>query len=250
MYKEFAKYFDRLEYKYRNYPKESKWISGLLEARDCKDVIDLSCGTGSHLALLRNDALNVNLVGIDASKEMVGLARKKLGEIPLLRADFLRVPFKKESFDAALCMYWSVAGLNSSLVKLLFEQAYSILKPGGVLFLDTENAEGIKDSLLNAPFIDGFFTDPDENLIVIRANFSTKIKPDLVDWRAYYLLESEGVSELQTDRMNLRFYSTEAIESLLKETGFKTIDVLSGPYAEYKKDSPTLYFVAEKNRAN
>ncbi len=112
--------------------------------------------------------------------------------------------------------------------------------------MDTENADGIKESLLNAPFIDGFFTDPDENQIVIRANFSTKIKPDLVDWRAYYLLESSGVSKLETDRMNLRFYSRVTIESLLKETGFNTLKVLSGPDSEYRKDSPSLYFVAEK----
>jgi len=143
-------------------------------------------------------------------------------------------------------MYWSLAGLNQNLVKCLFSEVSSILKSGGIFVLDTENSEGIKESLLNSPFIDAFFTDTDENVAVIRANFSTKIDSDLVDWHAYYLLDQGGVSELQTDRMNLRFYSKSQIELLLKETGFKTLQITSGPDGEYKENSPSLYFLAEK----
>jgi ubiquinone/menaquinone biosynthesis C-methylase UbiE len=231
---------------YRDYPKEAEWIAGLLKEREASKVIDLSCGTGSHLALLQNQLENLELLGMDASKEMVLLARKKLGSIPLFLADFLHVPFRKASFDAALCMYWSLAGLNDALVKMLFEQVHFLLKKGGLFLLDTENAEGIKESLLNAPFIDGFFTDPENNQAVIRANFSTKIKPDIVDWHAYYLLESNGVSELQTDRMNLRFYSRPQLEAMLDRDGFRTVEVLSGPGQEYSAHSPSLYFVAEK----
>jgi SAM-dependent methyltransferase len=246
LYTAFAKYYDRLEMQYRDYPKESEWIAGLLKDRSATNLIDLSCGTGSHLSLLQNRPEKLELLGMDASREMVFLAKKKLEKIPLLLADFLHVPIRKEIFDVALCMYWSVAGLNEALVKLLFEQTNFLLKKGGLFLLDTENADGIKESLLNAPFIDGFFTDPEDKRVVIRANFSAKVKPDLVDWHAYYLLESEGVSELQTDRMNLRFYSRGQLESLLEDTGFKVLRVLSGPGQEFSPHSPSLYFVAEK----
>ncbi len=246
LYTEFAKYYDRLEMQYRNYPVESNWIAGLLKDRSVTNLIDLSCGTGSHFSLLQNRPEKLELLGMDASEEMVFLAKKKLGTVPLLLADFLHVPIRREIFDVALCMYWSVAGLNEALVKLLFEQANFILKKNGLFLLDTENADGIKESLLNAPFIDGFFTDPEDEQVVIRANFSTKVKPDLVDWHAYYLLERNGVSEVQTDRMNLRFYSRGQIESLLHKAGFKVLQVLSGPGEEYTAHSPSLYFVAEK----
>jgi ubiquinone/menaquinone biosynthesis C-methylase UbiE len=247
LYTEFAKYYDRLEYQYRDYPKESEWIAALLEERRCKDVLDLSCGTGSHLLLLRERASKLNFAGMDASKQMVGLARKKLGrQLPLLLADFLHVPFRGNSFDAALCLYWSIAGLNESLVSDLFSEANSVLADGGLFILDTENAEGIKENLLNAPFIDGFFQDQDEGLFVIRANFSTKRKPDLVDWHSYYLLEKNGVSELTTDRMNLRFYSKDRLVALLEKAGFRTIEVLSGPGEKFVCNSPSIYFIAEK----
>ena len=246
LYTEFAKYYDRLEMQYRDYQKESEWIASLLEDRRAKNLVDLSCGTGSHLSFLQNRPKELELLGMDASKEMVFLAEKKLGKVPLLLADFLHIPIRKNIFDVALCMYWSLAGLNDILVKLLFEQANFLLKKGGLFLLDTENADGIKESLLNAPFIDGFFTDPEHKQVVIRTNFSTKVKPDLVDWHAYYLLESDGVSELQTDRMNLRFYSKAQLESLLEKAGFRVVQVLSGPDQEYSAHSPSLYFVAEK----
>ncbi len=247
LYTEFAKYYDRLESQYRDYPRESEWLIALLKGHNCKEVIDVSCGTGSHLALLQKE--DFNLYGIDASKQMIRLAKRKMAfgkEVSMILADFLHVPFRQEEFDASLCMYWSLAGLNQNLVKSLFSEVGFILKPGGVFVFDTENSEGIKESLLNSPFIDAFFDDPEENLAVIRANLSTKTERDLVDWRAYYLLEQSGVSELRTDRMNLRFYSKSQLELLLKETGFKILRVSSIPDGEYKENSPTLYFLAEK----
>ena len=247
LYTEFAKYYDRLENQYRDYPKESDWISELLCQHNSKEVIDISCGTGSHLSLLVDKSEDLNFIGMDASEQMVALAKSKLGKTPLLVADFLHPPFKGRSFDAALCMYWSIAGLNDDLVRILFAQAYSLIRPGGLFIFDTENADGIKENLLNAPFIDGFFNSPEEDLFVIRANFSTKATPDIVDWHSYYLFEKSGVSELQTDRMNLRFYSRQKLESMLGGAGFGTVEVFSGPAEAYRKNSPSLYFVAEKN---
>lgn len=246
LYTKFAKYYDRLENQYRDYPKETDWVESLLKEHSCRNVIDLSCGTGSHLALLRK-SIDLNISGMDASWEMISVAKEKLRDIPLFIGDFLQPPFRKESFEAALCMYWSIAGLNETLVKALFRQAFFLIRPGGIFIFDTENAEGIKENLLNTPFIDGFFHDPEDDLMVIRANFSTKVEDDLVDWHAYYLLESEGVSELETDRMNLRFYSRMMLESLLRETGFTLISVSSGPGDRYSENSPSLYFVAQKS---
>ena len=256
LYTEFAKYYDRLESQYRDYPREAEWLRHILDENGSRKIIDISCGTGSHLVnLLKQGAEQREFFGIDASKQMVLLAREKLlsetgKSISLARADFLHPPFQRDSFDAVLCLYWSLAGLNENLVRRLLFGIGSILKKNGVLVLDTENAEGIKESLLNVPFIDSFFPVADssgnEDMILIRANFSTKIAPDLVDWHAYYLLEQGGVSELQNDRMNLRFYSRRQLESLLGETGFKVIDVLSGPFEKYRENSPSLYFVARK----
>src|SRR5579862_6636145 len=77
LYTEFAKYYDRLESQYRDYPRESEWLTGLLKQHKCREVVDTSCGTGSHLALLQKEDF-FNLYGIDASTQMIELAKKKL----------------------------------------------------------------------------------------------------------------------------------------------------------------------------
>jgi ubiquinone/menaquinone biosynthesis C-methylase UbiE len=100
LYTEFAKYYDRLESQYRDYRRESEWLIEILKRRDCKEVIDVSCGTGSHVALLQKE--DFNLFGIDASGEMIRLAKKKVAfgkEVSLLLADFLHIPFRNEMFD-------------------------------------------------------------------------------------------------------------------------------------------------------
>ncbi len=253
LYTEFAKYYDRLERQYRDYPKEAEWLQEIFRKFESKSILDVSCGTGSHIAnLLKDDSSQRNFVGIDASKEMVGLCRQKLSnnQVSLARADFLHPPFRENSFDSAICLYWSIAGLNEDLVRKLFSEVHSILKKNGVFVLDTENALGIKENLINSPFIDAFFpianTSGTEDSMLIRANFSTKVAPDVVDWHAYYLFERRGVSELQNDRMMLRFYSKPQLEAILSETGFTTIDVLSGPFQKYSEGSPSLYFIAKR----
>ncbi len=243
LYTEFAKYYDRLENQYRDYSQETRWISKLLDDHSVSSAIDISCGTGSHLAGLVSTTSRT-FVGLDASAEMIELAKEKLpNRVLLVRGDFLSTPFR-ERFDAAMCMYWSIAGLDDGLVRKLFLETNSILKKEGLFIFDTENSDGIKEELLNTPFIDSFFPDGQDS--VVRVNFSTRSSKDTVDWHAYYLVESGGVSQLLTDKMNLRFYSRNHLESLLEETGFTVLEVLSGPFKEYRQGSPSLYFVAEK----
>jgi ubiquinone/menaquinone biosynthesis C-methylase UbiE len=246
LYTEFAKYYDSLESQYRDYELEADWLGSVLESESAKTVLDISCGTGNHVQRLAKNYPSLDLVATDASKQMVMIAKSKLSKtsVDLLQGDFLNPPFRDSYFDAAMCMYWSIAGLNQDLTRQLFSVTNRLLKKGGTFVFDTENADGIKEELLAAPFIDAFFED--EESAIIRANFSTKKEKDLVDWRSYYLIETGGVSELIEDKMNLRFYSKVQLETLLKDTGFVTKQVLSSGLKEYSKNSPTLYFIAEK----
>jgi ubiquinone/menaquinone biosynthesis C-methylase UbiE len=246
LYTEFAKYYDRLENQYRNYELESKWLLEFFQKRGTKEIVDVSCGTGNHVALLAKNA-DLRIEAMDASREMIPIARRKMeSRVSFLVADFLHSPYRGEIFDAALCMYWSLAGLNDQLVGALFRETNTILRNGGVFILDVENADGIKEDLINAPFIDSYFDDEKEGVAVVRTNFSTKKSVDVVDWNAYYLIEKGGKSEMETDRMDLRFYSKKQIENLLDEAGFGIVDVLSGPFKALEEHSPSLYFIAEK----
>ncbi len=253
LYTDFAKYYDKLESQYRDYALETRWLEKLLESHGCKNVIDISCGTGNHISGLVQSALKVDskreFYAMDASEEMVQVASAKLRKLgsgsEVLLGDFLKMPLRQSSFDSAICMYWSLAGLSHEQVRALFSEVRSILKVAGLFVFDVENSEGIKENLLNEPFIDSFFDD--EGKSVIRANLSRKIEPDLVDWHAYYLFEKGGVSELINDNMKLKFYSKSDLSRLLSESGFSISGVYSSPFIEYREHSPSIYFVAQKH---
>ena len=64
-------------------------------------VLDMGCGTGTHLDLYRRRGCHV--VGIDPSPAMLRQARRKLGgDVPLLLGDAAHAPFSDGSFDLVL----------------------------------------------------------------------------------------------------------------------------------------------------
>lgn len=250
LYSSLAKYYNRLENQYRDYASESKWLVSLIESRKPVRLIDVSCGTGSHVLGIAKAIGNdrQNLVAMDSSSEMMQITKTALNDnktqVDAIRGDFLNCPFEDSTFDMAFCMYWSLAGLDDNQVRRLFQNVHRILKKGGTFVFDVENAEGIKEHLLNKPYVDAFFYDDREACTVIRLNLSTKIEPDLVNWRAFYLLDWGTLSELITDSMTLRFYKRSKLESMLVETGFTTESVSSSASGKYEENSPSLYFVA------
>ena len=66
-------------------------------------ILDLGCGTGNHLKLLKK--YNINCVGVDNSLNMLERARNKTN-CKLIKADFnKRSVFNKDSFTHILCLY-------------------------------------------------------------------------------------------------------------------------------------------------
>lgn len=242
LYTSLAKYYDDLESQYRDHDLEARWLSKLFAQYKVKLALDISCGTGNHVSRL---APTHEFVATDASREMLEVAFKKIGEkASLVRSDFLTTPFKASSFDAVICMYWSIAGLDANLTTRLFSNVALLLKSRGVFVFDAENTRGIKEDLLGAPFIDATF--PVDDGAITRVNHSEKISDDVVDWKSYYIHETLKGAEMISDRMKLRFFSRDQIAAMLSDSGFELEQVLSSGLKEYYRESPTLYFVARK----
>jgi len=70
------------------------------ELNDCNTILDAGVGTGRFAKPLQDKGFNV--VGIDISRKMLGVAKQK-GTSNLLRAEICFLPFKNGSFDAAIC---------------------------------------------------------------------------------------------------------------------------------------------------
>jgi ubiquinone/menaquinone biosynthesis C-methylase UbiE len=71
-------------------------LNSIGEMKDMK-LLDIACGTG----LIANGAFQsgAHPVGIDFSKEMISIAKKKYPEIEFIEGDAQALPFTNESFD-------------------------------------------------------------------------------------------------------------------------------------------------------
>jgi ubiquinone/menaquinone biosynthesis C-methylase UbiE len=96
-------------------------------------ILDVGCGTGSHLALYQR--YQARLAGIDASPAMLDLARKRLGEHANLQlGDAAEMPFADGSFDLVLAML-SLHEMDPSSRGRVLNQMVRVSKPAGRLLL-------------------------------------------------------------------------------------------------------------------
>jgi malonyl-CoA O-methyltransferase len=94
-------------------------------------LVDLGCGTGMFEEAFVKNGLHGRIVGVDISFETLGVYRKKHARSPAaLQADIGLLPFKDNSFDAAVTsstLQW-IDNLPGA-----FQHISAVLKNGGLL---------------------------------------------------------------------------------------------------------------------
>jgi ubiquinone/menaquinone biosynthesis C-methylase UbiE len=80
-----------------------RWLDMFLPARgDGLRILDIGCGTGHHMARLRQRGFTV--AGVDGSQEMLEHARANNPGATIEQADVERIPFGAGEFDFVLCV--------------------------------------------------------------------------------------------------------------------------------------------------
>lgn len=119
--------------------------------RECRNVVDLGCGRGEFLSLLKEH--NIPARGIELSQELVQYGRSKGLNVDHgdMFASLAALP--EESVDGLFCAQ-VVEHLPPPRVWELIRLAHSRLTPRGVLVIETPNPECL------AIFSSHFFIDP------------------------------------------------------------------------------------------
>jgi hypothetical protein len=118
---------------------EGPWLRALLVRHDARSVLDAACGTGGHAVAFAKWGLNV--VGMDASTEMIAHARQKT-----TTARFVVAPFGQmahhltEPVDAVMCLGNALPHLvePEALAEALADM-HRCLNKGGLLVLHNLN---------------------------------------------------------------------------------------------------------------
>jgi ubiquinone/menaquinone biosynthesis C-methylase UbiE len=108
-------------------------------------VLDVGCGAGIPTAkYLVQRSLNVT--GIDISDVMLNMAKENVPSGNFIKMDMNELKFNENTFDGIISVYalFHVPKKNHSSI---FKQFYKILKPGGILLLNTgiSESEGINE---------------------------------------------------------------------------------------------------------
>ena len=125
-----------------------KLVLSSFQNRDSTAVLDVGCGTGALLQLIDKHN-NITGYGIDAERNMVSVARKKLPHMKFVKARCEDMPFSAESFDAiTVCMAFHHFSNRKGFAK----EAARVLRKGGLLYIAELNLPELVRTPLNLLF--------------------------------------------------------------------------------------------------
>jgi SAM-dependent methyltransferase len=122
----------------KNYPAEAAWLRvaigrTLRDGSPAPRLLDVACGTGLHLSLLRS---HFTVEGVDADPQMIAMAQTRLPNVPLYveRMQDLSV---REPFDVLICLFGSigyVAGIAE--LRATLARFAAAVRPGGMVVVE------------------------------------------------------------------------------------------------------------------
>lgn len=136
MYREAAEFYDIIhDARGRDADAEADLVLGELHRRNAsaRSLLDVACGTGANLPRF---AQRLEVAGIDASDDMLALARRRCPAAILAQADMRSFSLDRR-FDAVVCLF---SGIGYLLTTEDLNQAVATmarhLNPGGVLMIE------------------------------------------------------------------------------------------------------------------
>ena len=135
MYGDRAHLYDLL-YHFKDYPAEALALRALLVSEGVAEggrVLEAACGTGIHLKLLSS---HFQVSGFDLNEGMLGVARGRLPEARLWRADMAAFSVD-EPQDAIVSLFSSIGYLtDEASLQAAAACFYAALRPGGLLVVE------------------------------------------------------------------------------------------------------------------
>jgi ubiquinone/menaquinone biosynthesis C-methylase UbiE len=111
-------------------------------------VLEVGCGTGDYIVALQQ-LTGATCVGVDASAEMLGAARRQSSVVKLIRGRAEALPLADQQFD----LVFSVNVIHHVAARpAYFAEARRVLRPGGRLCTVTEDEAMIRARRLSQYF--------------------------------------------------------------------------------------------------
>ncbi|MCX6744976.1 MAG: class I SAM-dependent methyltransferase [Candidatus Parcubacteria bacterium] len=206
LYNEIARNFSETRY---NVWPEFEYFKGYLH--DGQDVMDLGCGNGRLLELLKD--YKVNYLGVDFSENLIREAQSKWPDKHFKAADILELNNLKEKFDLVFCVA-TLHHIPSDKLRLqVLTNIKNTLKPDGKLLMINWNLWQTKYLKYIIKYTLLKLTDPDkeENGVLI----------DELDFQDVYIPWQKKYQRY------IHAFTERNIAGLLKKAGLEVIKNVS-----------------------
>lgn len=207
-----------------------------------RNVLDLACGTGNMSLLFAKNSYKVT--GIDISREMLTIAKKKAkeadGDIDFIEANLCNFTVD-EKFDLAISLFDSLNYvLKIDDLKKVFINVYNSLNDNGMFIFDVNTITRLMSIEPGATILNG------ENYSCIWEDI---VEEEKKLWQVKLKIYHKDTGEYFEEFHQETGYNIEELKKALKETGFKHIDIYNAYTFKRASDNDNrIYFVVLKDR--
>lgn len=215
MFSRSAELYDAF-YAWKDYPAESEKLDALVRrtVRGARTLLDVACGTGKHLELLRD---RYEVEGLELDPAMLGIARRRLPGVALHEGDMTAFDLGRE-FDAVTCLFSSIgyAKTRDRLAQAVASLARHV-RPGGVLVVEPWILpEAWREGGVHALFVD------EPELKAARIDRSTR-DGDVTVIVFQYLVGTPDRVETFEERHEVGLFSHEDYVAALRDAGLGVV---------------------------
>jgi ubiquinone/menaquinone biosynthesis C-methylase UbiE len=250
IFDQYASYYD-IFYKDKEYKKEIQYLERLFKkyrkART-RTVLDVGCGTANHMIPLIERGYKVT--GVDASSQMLGIAREKLSRAGLA-ADLVKGSSQTfaidQKFDAVICLFSVInyAAANGDILKTL-KNISAHMGKASIFIFDFWNANAVVDYY--SPKKTRNFR---RNGMDLERQSTTKIYPFQQRCEVNYtctLRQKGRIVRRDQEKHVLKYFSTEEVAGCLHKAGLKVVDMhpFLNPGGKIRRNSWDVTAVAQK----
>ena len=173
-------------------------------------LLEVACGTGRYLELLRPD---IAVAGLDLDPAMLALARRRLSGVPLYQGDLADFDLERQ-FDVVVCLFGSIAYVRT--VERL-QQALATLarhtRAGGLIVIEPWlGPEQALDGHVGARFVD----QPDYKIARMRVS---RVSGSISQLEFHYLVATPDGVEHFSERHELGIFSQADYQTAFASAG-------------------------------
>jgi SAM-dependent methyltransferase len=247
-----AEYYD-IFYQDKPYVEEASFVANCLNhycRRECKDLLELACGTGRHAFELEKSGYKI--VAVDYSADLLNVARHKAKEsnslVEFVHQDMRTLDLSGRAFDAIYSLFDSIGYVQTNqAMSLILDGVRKHLRSQGIFIFEFWHAAAMIKNY--EPVRERHWQTADGEIVRVS---STRLNiPLQLAEVSYSIDEIVGgkTSHLEETQVN-RYFLVQEMAFFLEENGFKVLDFLPA-YVDTKViDENTWHILAIAEKGN